>query len=765
MRFDADQQNIDMSPYILYRGGYTIYMSRNTNEILQDVQKLTRSPGYMHVLAEIICRDLFFHEKDIATIDYRQRLLLQEISFLIGLCLKNDIIINEQIDSERVEDLIRKTRGLLDKLHWSYVHQTSSEMRKTLPASDESSLDKTKKNLTTKKIFKNKAAMIEATFYSAPCVYGIQYLEMAPKLYSFDQDWLSSKGLNLDHAGSICRAIKHIVEAQHCWYVEPDSNPKGRPNNVFNQFIFHRRNILEMTHELNKDKTLTEDDIENFLRFFIACPGEQNKSLQAPGDLNMINFKPVLRVSNELYFIPLSFNLTEAVYKNPGYLMMEDKEYKDKVSSNRGKANEVITFDYFKKIFGEFAFKSIKIKKGKQILTDIDVMGVIGSAAVIVQNKSKRMTIKSRQGDEEYLKKDFKGAVQDAYNQGLESRKAILQNEGYKFIDDNNDEIVLPQGIERVYILCITADIYPAVLFQIDQYLNKQDDDPWPLALSLFDLDILAEYLPDPYDFVFYIRQRVHLHGYIKSDNEMKLIAYHVKYGLLKYENLNHLLITDDSGLDADYMYRKGELTEIDEEHTLKSKWINSTYEQLLAELKTKRNEPKLTDVIFFLKGISKDSIDDFMQFMNEARQYAINGGQPQDGSMSFTYRNKPWGGITYVLESDELELLKKLNYLAEINKYRSKSDKWLAIGAIIGQPSLVNKLSFIWEKWEQSEEMDKTLKQHNKNSGGHFIKAGVSKQYKISGKPKSVKKKNSKAAKKRARKLKKQSQKKSRKK
>lgn len=745
-------------------------MVYETDEILKNIEELTHAPGCMYALAEIISQDMFFESGDMTAVNRRERISYQEASFLLGLFIKQDSFSDTPPSSEQIQKLVKDTRDLMEKLHRSYTQQVGKIMREVTPVVGgdiSQSVPDTEKDARFEKIFGSKASMVEAVFYDDSGAYDIQFLEMAPKLYQFDKNWLASRGLNLNHANAIHKAIKTLTKVQHHFYVNPEDNPKGRLNGVLDQFIFHRKDILKVANELNEGIALMEKDVEVFLSFFIAQPGEQNKSLRAPGELNIIHIKPVLHIAPEAYFIPLRFNLAEAIYKNPGYLMLEDEGYKDKAANNRGEANEAITFDYFKKVFGEFAFKSTRVLKGKKILTDIDVMGVIGSVAVIVQNKSKRMTVKSRQGDEEYLKKDFRQAIQDAYGQGITSRKAILQNKQYKFVDPDGNEIILPYGIKQVFILCITADVYPAVLFQVKTYLNKKENDPWPLPLSLFDLDILAEYLPDPYSFTFYVKQRIELMDIILAEGEMSLLAYHLKQKLLRPESMSHLFVSSDLAnlIDADYMYRKGQSEKPSAEDSLQNDWNNKTYNQILAELKTNISDPRLTDIIFFLKTLPPDTVDAYVENMNKIRKSSNEDRQPRDMSMPLSYDNQPWGGITCVTESDPTKLRQKLGYLATINKYRHKSDKWIGMGSMIGQSNLIDCVLFLEEEWEQSEEMDVMLERHNRYSTGKFVKPEGMEQAKTPVKQKPAKKRGSQAAKKRMRKLRKKAQRKNRKK
>ena len=104
------------------------------------------------------------------------------------------------------------------------------------------------------------------------------------------------------------------------------------------------------------------------------------------------------------------------------------------------------------------------------------------------------MTELSRRGDENSVRRDFRDAIQQAYDQGVISSSALLDGD-HAFIDDRGQPALVNHKIDDAYILCLTGDYYPAVTDQVDIYLQKQPQDPYPIALSMFDLQVLC-FLP-----------------------------------------------------------------------------------------------------------------------------------------------------------------------------------------------------------------------------------------------------------------------------
>ena len=103
------------------------------------------------------------------------------------------------------------------------------------------------------------------------------------------------------------------------------------------------------------------------------------------------------------------------------------------------------------------------------------MLAIVGNKAVIAQVKSKRLTEVAKIGNETRLGADFKLAVQEAYDQALLCRRALLDRDSNLLV--GGKEIHLGESIDDAYILCVTLDHYPAVMHQVDVYLAKKPDD------------------------------------------------------------------------------------------------------------------------------------------------------------------------------------------------------------------------------------------------------------------------------------------------
>ncbi len=66
---------------------------------------------------------------------------------------------------------------------------------------------------------------------------------------------------------------------------------------------------------------------------------------------------------------------------------------------------------------------------------------------------------------------------------------------------------------------------------------------------------MLTFYLNDPYDFLYYIRQRTSLAEYFRADEEMVYLGYHLDKKLWKDPRYDMVIINNDFGQIIDRNY------------------------------------------------------------------------------------------------------------------------------------------------------------------------------------------------------------------
>lgn len=734
-----------------------------TENVLAELKTLVNTPGYIYPLFMILFDDFHIPLEKAHEINYRERISIKEASLLLGFLIQNEIDFSLPTSWENLFEMKNKTYDLLAELHSSLMAPFMEGFKEIVSKKN----DHKESKFDEFEFFGKGSRMVEPIFYSGDGVYDIQYLEFLELKYKYDKKWLYEKrSFDVDESKEIIHEIKAILQKKaqavnlynlkerfqetvdEIYAKEPKLSKEEIEkqtreilplmelhqyvnlffNDIKNKKDFDLRNVKEdgwksfcrgllnlFTIKISDFKN--PDKVKRMINNFSVVPGKNsNPTFKKVGDYNVINSHPLIFFEEDTYFVPLAFLISQAVYESPFYWMNQDKGYIETAGSNRGKIGEELAYDFLSKVFGkERTFKSVKILSGKgKEDTDIDIFCILGSRALCVQVKSKRLTEISRKGDDVALINDFKGAVQDAYEQGLISRKSILENKS-KFLDENGKEIKIPGGIEEVYIMGITTENYPALTHQSHIMLKKEEESPFPLILTIFDLDLLAHYIPDPYDFMYYINQRIGLMEYFKSDEEMNFLGLHLTEKLWKREDVDQELVDSSMGqiIDRNYYPYKLGIYISDEGDAIKNKWKNESFENLCYELK-KINDPKIVDIMFNLFDLSSETREHLVNFIKESKEKTLKDNKFHNFSMPPGEDSPGMAGFTYFSwNSNEIEKLReRLFTLCQLRKYKSKGNVWIGLGCLKDSPNMIDLVFYVKDAWKHDEELEKLSKE-----------------------------------------------------
>lgn len=747
---------------------------RKTELVIKDIKELISRKGYIYALCMILFEDFHINPEQLHEINNISRLSIKEASLLLGFLIQNEIDLSTPNTPQDLINLKQKTYELMDELHKSFMIPFFEKLQESIKK--EPKIEEYRKE--QKEFFGKGDMLTEPIFYSGTGVYDFQYLDFLERKYKYDKEWLlKNKSFDIEKSKNIVIQIKNILQEKservHLYGLKEkipqliEDMKKKSPNEDWEKHAKEMVPMMELHQYVElffdtqaDDKVLSMDEIREegwksfykgvielfvvrksdfskdsginsfFDNFSLLPKKDFNYQFQGIGHFNWFNAKPIIQLDKERYFVPIAFSVFEAVYESPFYWMIADEEYKDTAGRNRGKVGEEIAYKFLSQVFGKNgAFKSVKIttQKGKDD-TDIDVLCVLGSKALCIQVKSKKLTELSRTGDDDQLQKDFQGAVQDAYKQGLISRQKILERNA-KFFDENRKEIHLTEEIDEVYIMGLTTENYPSLTHQSHVMLDKKDDDPFPIFSTIFDLELLAHYLNDPYDFMYYIKQRTSLMDYFKADEEIVLLGYHLDQKLWKNPKFDMFAIDTDFGqlIDRNYYPLKAGLKVSDEGDAIKNRWKNDDFDRLCNQLKS-LNEGKITDIIFHLLDLSGEARKNFVNFIIQTKQKTLQDGKFHNFSMPPDDSYSPRVGFTYIsLNSDNSEeLRKRLLTLCQVRKYKSKGDVWIGFGSLKSSDEMIDAVVFNNQQWEYNEKLEKLSKVMLEGKGqGRQIRLG----------------------------------------
>jgi hypothetical protein len=446
---------------------------------------------------------------------------------------------------------------------------------------------------------------------------------------------------------------------------------------------------------------------------FSLPPEKNNKPFRALNDFNVANAVPLLRHGSDFVMLQ-AYGLAEALYDSPFYWMADDKSYAPTAMQNRGRFTEALCRDTLEDIFGKghvYANVDIVESKAKKI-GEIDVLVLFGNRAIVVQAKSKRLTLEARKGNDRQIRDDFKKGVQDSYDQGLLCARC-LGDPVADFLLTDGSRVRIPSHLQEIYILCAVSDHYPALQFQSRQFLKYEQTEVIqpPLVLDVFALDAMAEMLPSPLRFLSYINRRAVYAERITATHEHIILSYHLRHNLWVEDDLNMVWLGDDISADLDVamaVRRDG----VRGQRTLEgyiSRISGTAVGQLVAAIEASA-EPAVVDLGFLLLELSSDAIANMSRGIKQIASLARRDGQTHDLTLAF---DKPQSGITIHCTNKPLAIARsRLRDHCTRRKYVQRAKSWFGICLHPNDESLRFglKLAYVWEKSARMDELTRDI-------------------------------------------------------
>ena len=664
---------------------------RSKYEIINDIEALTLQPGFLNVLTILCCRDLLVDTAEVATRNWHGSLSYQELALLCGLLVKHTFGMRHR-SADAVALQVSNVDELFAELHHAYMPPPLNNFE-TPTATAPTQLhrrDRTSGQYGMGDFF------TESFFYAGSGAYDFQYLDLAARRYEADDQWIvQERGFSIETACAIASQLKSLFEAR---LQEPKSiaNFADACDHRLDLFSFHPREITVSTPAI----------VDAFLDAFSLEPGNANPDFNIYGDYNAFEARPIIRLDDGRHLLLVHFLLAQSIYESPFYWMSADSVYRDTAFVNRGRATTAIAHEMLARVFGDKrVFRDVRVMRNKrETVTDIDILAFVGNKAVVIQAKSKKLTLLARRGSEDRLRADFKAAIQDGYDQAVTCRRALLDR-NHTLLTGAGDELRLEESLDEVYLGCVTSDNYPGLSLQTTHLLEKTEGDPTPIAISLFDLDVLTFYVKDPFDFVYYQRQRAATADHFIADNELVLLAHHLS-GLLRRNAGYDISLVDAScaqWIDSDFPAAHGHAP-VEASATKVKRWENKTFKLLLDCLKNS-GIPGFTDAVFMLLGLSPGAADQLSTLIESTTRETAADGKRHSFGLSLGPGNDQ--GLSFVCMTDTEELAKDVFAYGVLKKHQLQADQWLSLGRVSGSTNVIDVATFTKEPWKPDAKLD----------------------------------------------------------
>ncbi|WP_053005826.1 nuclease-related domain-containing protein [Kiloniella spongiae] len=672
------------------------HQTRSEKDILNELEALSSSAGYQHLIANLSVENNFisFGEKvtgdTMMQVKRDDRLIRNEIQLLISLMVKSKIH-NVIPSPEEMARMHHETQSLLLELHKVLSPQLIVGDQVNPSIMDD---------IGTGQFLR------EPFFYSGESAFMIQYLDLAKIRYDKDADWFKeNKGFSVTECCDLCYALMDLLNEKLHEFRQQNHN--------FDQFTCLP--IFEFcADELTKRTEVKKQSVEAFIKTFSIPSTPCNTGYVSINDFSLTNAQPFIPLPNGRYVLYDMFTLAESFYVSPIFWMRDNKEYRPLAEKHRGDFTEEFSAERLRSVFGEKrVFTNINILgETDDIAGEIDVLVVFADRAIILQAKSKPLTLKARSGDNKAIKSDFEKAVQHAYKQGYNCAK-LIQDNNYRLETSDKKIISIRRSFAEIFIGCVVAESYPALGFQVRKFLKYDSTEIIrdPYVFDVFYLDALCEFLDTPLHFINFLYRRSLYNEKIASMLEYEVLAYHMKYNLFfDDEKVDFIDLGEDfsADLDASFYVRRlgwpGERTP----DGLLTRYANKPIGNLLDAI-GQCDQDGMIDLGYHLLEKSEEALGE----VNDSLEYAAHKINQTKKTFTLSFGSKQ-GGLTILFSFIPHELRQDhLMAHCEMYRYKERADTWfgLAIALTSGKPFEFG--GYLKCPWKYDREKDEIVRNH----------------------------------------------------
>lgn len=656
---------------------------RNFSAIFADLKELAQSDGALHEISSLVYRDwvITYDPKDGRVTndpEYRwstSRLNKNELMLLVGLMVQSTsdrtyaAFMTDGDYAERADTLLREMhdRILVD----------------AIPASD-----------PITQTFMDGPERVgllarEAIYYGAENFYTHQLMKFTRTRYRNDAIWLlQNAGLSIRPIIDITTFIMARINAQMSgvghFRSEGQVFTKGDLTN----------SLLIMKAVLRKR---FGSKVDAYISKFATPITGANEVFTDPFAVNGVAIAPLIDMGDCLY-VANQFRLAESIYESPFYWMGLDKAYLPTLSAHRGAFLEQTTAQILRSVFGaDHVFENVILYHGsKDRAGEIDVLVVYGEFVLVVQAKSKRVTMKARAGDLNALNADFKGAIQDPYEQALSCGNLIRS--GARCIRPNGEEVELPR-LPRLFPIVVLSDPFPSATLLSHSLLKRGIADA-PVIWDIGVLDCVTRMLPSPIDLLFYLQCRAQVFETVMSGSEYNYLGYHIRAKLALPPDVDGMMLDRDfATVVDDFMLAADFGIPVPRPEGVLERLSIPVISDLLQFLK--KADPQLSSIVVDLYDFSQGALEDISKTILAIRGDVCRTGKAIKAFSILTAT----GGFTYAVTSNLNErTLRSAEVIGRKHKYDQRRDRWYVIVDCVRTEGAVDGLLPLVYLWIEDE-------------------------------------------------------------
>ena len=628
--------------------------------------------------------------EDTSRLFSQSRLIRTETTTLIGLMMRA-LIDFTLPEPEVFSDYIEQTRTLLEELH----HAIMAPSEELLFAGRDGKQDFNP--------FASGKLLREPIFYGPESAYPFQYRDLAPRKYREDAAWLlHNRGIDLVVGREVSREIPELLSKRLLETLDPFGGQPMANRTVLPGFTL---TCDELANRLGRPK----ESVRAIVDAFSMPETENNAAFTSLHAFNAAYAYPLIRTRPDEFISLSSYDIAEAIYESPFYWMYSDEAYTPTALRHRGEFTEEFSAERLAQVFGaDRVFQNVEIRNSKRrVLGEIDVLVVFGDRTIVLQAKSKKLTLLARKGNDIQLRSDFKAAVQDSVDQAFHCAE-LLGDPGVTLHCRDGTTVSPFEPPSTIFPLSVVADHYPALAFQARQFLkvNASERIHPPLVIDVFGLDATTEMLNSPLRLLSYLALRSRFGDRFFASHELTLLSYHLKRNLWVADDVDLVMLEDDIAADLDIamaVRRDGVSGERTPDGIL-TRFEGTPFASIVTQIEDQPNAVAI-DLGLSLLELGEDTVNKINEYTEQVLRNTALDGDLHDVTIGIS---KASFGLTIhcSLLSDRAAEIRLGGHCAT-RKYSQKADRWFGIALRPdGSIQLATKLSGPWKFDREMEAM-----------------------------------------------------------
>ncbi|MFA7420348.1 MAG: hypothetical protein WCZ90_11755 [Melioribacteraceae bacterium] len=322
---------------------------------------------------------------------------------------------------------------------------------------------------------------------------------------------------------------------------------------------------------------------------------------------NPIEKSPMWKLSDEYLFCPFLEQLLNAIYQYL-YDFFEKSTIQQRFYENRDKQAEIKTRRIFENFFGNEAAFYDSVYETDTAKNEHDLIIILGDVLLLVEVKASKQKEPFRDPDKAFtrIKRDFKSdrGIQKAFDQANNLKSLITSQEKTKLYGSKGELIIELEKatIKKYYIVCVTVEQLGMLASNLSLLLEKNPNEPYPLAINLYDLETLIEGFKykqkNKTDLLQYLDEREIYHAQLFASDELEIAGSFLSYGSLsktiKSKDI-HMFFTPEmsSIFDQIYFEKHGITYELEQEKEPVLTDARKEMEEIFSNVKKQKSKPK----------------------------------------------------------------------------------------------------------------------------------------------------------------------------